>query len=86
MAIGLLCCCSRDFEMLQVFHAHVAKADLNVALLHLVASVLSGCCKCLSRCCAFNEIFKCTMQHETDVAAGFFLIINGWLITFSIIF
>ena len=72
--------------MLQVFQADVAKADLDVALLHFVASVLSeccqclsGCCQCLSGCCAFNERFKCPMQHETDVAAVFFLISNGWL-------
>ena len=58
--------------MLQVFQAHVAKVDLNIALLHLVASVLSEYCKCLSGYYAFNEIFKCTMQHETDVAADFF--------------
>ena len=30
--------------------------------------------------------FECLMQHETDIAASFFLVINGWLITFFNIF
>ena len=45
------------------------KVDLNVAMLHIfhthVASVLS-------ECCIFNKRFECSLQHETDVAAGFF--------------
>ena len=65
--------------MLQVFRADVVKADLDVVFLHFVASVLSGCC-------VFNERFKCPMQHEIDVAADFFLIINGWLTIFFNIF
>ena len=31
--------------MLQIFQVDVAKADLDVILLHFVASVLSECCK-----------------------------------------
>jgi hypothetical protein len=31
---------------------------------------------------AFNERSERPMQHETNVAAGFFLVINGWLTTF----
>jgi len=62
--------------MLSLLHVDVAKVDLDVVLLYLlqvfyldVASVLSGCC-------VFNARFECAMQHETDVAAGFFLVIN----------
>ena len=66
--------------MLQVFYADVIKIDLDVAMLHVfhthVVIVLSGCF-------IFNERFECSMQHEIDVAAKVFLIIYGWLITFS---
>ena len=36
----------------------------------------------LCRCCIFNERFECSMQYETYVAAGFFLIIYGWITIF----
>jgi len=54
--------------MLQVFHMDVAKVDLDVTMLqafHMdVASVLDG---------AFSSRdSECSMQHEIDVAAGFF--------------
>ena len=64
--------------MLQVFLTNITKIDLDVAMLHVfhthVVIVLSGCF-------IFNERFECSMQHETDVAADFFLIINGYLTT-----
>ena len=66
-------CCNRMFQMfqiflrmLQVFYINIAKADLGF----------------LSKCSILNETFECSTQHKTNVAANFFLIINGWLITF----
>ena len=45
------------------------KENLNVAMLHMfyihIVKVLSGCC-------IFDESFDCSMQHETNIAAGFF--------------
>ena len=40
----------------------------------------------LSKCCVFNERFKCSMQYEINVAVDFLLIINKWLATFFNIF
>ena len=58
----------------------VLKLDLNITYIFThVATVLSGCC-------IFDERFECSMQHEIDVVADFFLIINGWLIIFFNIF
>ena len=48
-----------------LFYVDVAKVDLDI----------------LSKYCIFNERFEFSMQHETDVAADFFLIINGYLTT-----
>ena len=52
-----------------MFHADVAKVDLNVVMLHVfhthVKSVLPGCC-------IFIKRFRMFHATETDVAAGFF--------------
>ena len=47
-------------RILQVFHVDVAKVDQDILFV----------------CCISNERFECSMQHEVNVAAGFFLIIN----------
>nr|TKW05443.1 hypothetical protein SEVIR_7G175900v2 [Setaria viridis] len=76
LLLGFAACCKHMFQVFQMFQKNVAsvscgccKVDLDVAMLHMfhahVASVLSGCC-------TFNERFECSMQHDTDVAAGFF--------------
>ena len=62
--------------MLQVFHADVPKVDLDVTMLNVfhthTASVLSVCC-------ILSRDLECSMQHETDVVAVFFLAIDGWM-------
>ena len=35
----ILCCCNRDFGMLQVFHVDVTKIDLDVTTLHIFLHV-----------------------------------------------
>ena len=56
--------CFRCFgRMLQVFHVHVAKLDLDVcdvAYVLRVASVFH-----------LHERFECSMQHETYIVVGF---------------
>ena len=68
--VALICFKCFRWFIRMLFYVDVAKVDLDI----------------LSKYCIFNERFEFSMQHETDVAADFFLIINGWLTIFFNIF
>jgi hypothetical protein len=67
--------------MLQVFHADVAKIDLDVSMLQEVADVVFECCGISSACCMQHDLilqrnfFRCCMQHDLILWRDFFSIV-----------
>jgi hypothetical protein len=69
--------CSSCFgKMLQIFHADVAKVNIDVVMLHTCpAHVVTM----LSECCIFHRDIWRFNQHETYVLIGFHLIFR-WIV------